>query len=85
MAGNLVSSSPRTGLAIRAATEADLEEITRVHVEGFTEEPQVHYCYPLRHQYPEDYWEWTKREYIDYLNQPEKYLVHVLVSPQAGG
>jgi len=70
----------RSEFALRAATEQDLEDITRVHVEGFTEEPYVHYCFPLRDEYLEDYWEWTKREYLDYLQQPEKYLVHVLKS-----
>jgi len=70
----------RSEFALRAATEQDLEDITRVHVEGFTEEPYVHYCFPLRDEYLEDYWEWTKREYLDYLQQPEKYLMHVLKS-----
>lgn len=66
--------------ALRPATEADLNDITRIHIEGFTEEPQVHYCYPLRKEYPEDHWKWTRHEYENYLKQPSKYVVHVLVS-----
>jgi len=84
MASVPVPSPQTTGFAIRVATEADLADITRVHIEGFTEEPQVHQCYPKRHQYPEDHWEWMKGEYFDYLEQPEKYLVHVLVSLSSG-
>lgn len=69
--------SPR-GFTLRAATKDDLDDVTRIHIEGFTEEPQVHYCYPFRHQYPEDYWKWTRKEYENYLEQPQKYVVHVL-------
>jgi len=66
---------------IRPATKNDLDDITRIHIEGFTEEPQVHYCYPLRHQYPEDHWKWTRKEYEDFLEQPHKFVVHVLEAP----
>lgn len=58
-----------------------LNEIARIHVEGFTEEPQVHYCYQLRHQFPDDHWKWTRRENEDFLEQPEKFEVHVLEAP----
>ncbi|KAK4207236.1 acyl-CoA N-acyltransferase [Rhypophila decipiens] len=77
-----------SGFTLRDATEKDLDDITRVHVEGFTEEPQVLYCYPWRHKYPEDHWNWTKREYAEYLQQPSKYVVHVIkasVPDQASG
>ncbi|KAM7183033.1 acyl-CoA N-acyltransferase [Rhypophila sp. PSN 637] len=82
---NLPSAS---GFTLRDATEKDLDDITRVHVEGFTEEPQVLYCYPWRHKYPEDHWNWTQREYAEYLKQPSKYVVHVIeasVPDQASG
>lgn len=74
-------SIPKSFFTTRVATESDLDEITQVHLEGFTEEPQVHYCYPFRHKYPEDHWKWTRREYERYLEQPQKYLMHVLQAP----
>lgn len=63
---------------LRDATKSDLDDITRIHVEGFEEEPLVKYCYPLRHQYPDDYWKWTRKEYENYIDQPQKYRVHVV-------
>ncbi len=66
---------------LRAATEDDLDDLTRIHVDGFTEEPAVDYCYPLRDQYPQDYWTWTRKEYASYLEQPQKYFVHVIEAP----
>ena len=72
------SSLSQRSFTLRGATKDDLDDITRIHIEGFTEEPQVHYCYPLRHQYPEDHWKWTRKEYENYLEQPQKYVVHVL-------
>ena len=66
---------------LRPATVNDLDDLARIHIEGFTEEPQVIYCYPYRFQYPEDHWKWTRKEYQNYLEQPTKYLVHVVVVP----
>ncbi|EHK99902.1 Acyl-CoA N-acyltransferases (Nat) [Glarea lozoyensis ATCC 20868] len=71
------SISPR-GFTLRTASKEDLDAITRIHIEGFTEEPQVHYCYPYRHEFPEDHWKWTRKEYENYLAQPEKYVVYLL-------
>ncbi|GJC77406.1 acetyltransferase [Colletotrichum liriopes] len=72
------STFPQHGFTLREAKESDLDDMTRIHIEGFTEEPQVHYCFPLRKQYPTDHWRWTRKEYQNYLEQPEKYLVHLL-------
>jgi hypothetical protein len=69
------------GFTLRTATKDDLDAITWIHIEGFTEEPRVHYCYPFRHQYPEDHWKWTRKEYENYLEQPQKYVVYVLEAP----
>lgn len=66
---------------LRDATKADLDGITRVHIEGFEGEPLVRYCYPLRHQFPQDFRHWTLKEYEEYLDQPQKYVVHVLQNP----
>ncbi|KAF8852528.1 hypothetical protein BDZ45DRAFT_678317 [Acephala macrosclerotiorum] len=79
-----MGSGPRLAqrdFTLRTATKEDLDNITRIHIEGFTEEPQVHYCYPLRHRYPEDHWKWIRKEYENYLEQPQKYAVHVLETP----
>ena len=64
-----------------AATKDDLDDLTRIHRDGFIEEPQVHYCYPLRGEYPKDYWRWTREEYNIYLEHPYKYKAHVLEAP----
>lgn len=61
----------------------DLDDVTRIIVAGSTEEPEVHYRYPLRDQYPEDYWNWTKKEYEGYLEQPDKFVLHILSVPVA--
>lgn len=72
--------------SLRMATVNDLDDITRIHIAGFTEEPEVHYRYPLRQQYSEDHWQWTRKEYECYLKQPQKFVVHVLdVSSESGG
>jgi GNAT superfamily N-acetyltransferase len=69
------------GFTLRVATKNDLDAITRIHIKGFTEEPYIHYCFPLRDEYPKDYWKWTRKEYQNYLEQPQKFLVHVLDAP----
>ncbi|CAG8979762.1 hypothetical protein HYALB_00012399 [Hymenoscyphus albidus] len=69
---------PDPCFTLRTASNDDLDDITRFHIEGFTEEPQVHYCYPFRQEYPEDHWKWIRKEYESYLEQPLKYVVHVL-------
>lgn len=71
------SRLPPQGLIMRLATKDDLDDIARIHIEGFTEEPQVHYCYPFRHQHPENHWKWTRKEYKNFMEQPHKYQVHV--------
>lgn len=63
---------------VRTATMGDVDDMTRIHRDGFTEEPQVLYCYPLRDQYPENYWHWTREEYTSYLEQPQKFVVQVI-------
>ena len=70
-------SLSQQGFTTRPATKDDLDDLTRIHIEGFTEEPQIHYRYPFRHQYPEDHWKWTRKEYENYLEQPQKYVVYV--------
>lgn len=69
------------GCVVHAAAKNNLDDITQIHIAGFTEEPDVHYRYPLRHQYPEDHWKWTRKEYESYLEQPQKFVLHVVEAP----
>ncbi|KAL8952551.1 MAG: hypothetical protein Q9222_001541 [Ikaeria aurantiellina] len=75
-AGDL--SYSRKAFSLRVATKDDLDDLARIHRDGFEEEPAVNYCYPFRHKYPEDYWKWTMKEYIGFLEQPHKFLTQVL-------
>lgn len=83
--GRAVRSSFQSGFALRPATDGDLDDITRIHIEGFTEEPYTLYCYPLRNEHPEDHWKWTRQEYENYVKQPEKYIVYMLISANEAG
>lgn len=56
---------------------ADLDDITKILIEGFLEEPMDNYCYPFRFKYTEDHFRWLREEYAYYLDNPQKYLVHV--------
>jgi len=71
-------------LAIRPATKADLDGITRVVEAGSQDDPSCHYKYPFRASYPDDFWKWTRLEYEEYLNQPEKYASLVVTAPVSG-
>ncbi|KAF7591798.1 hypothetical protein BBP40_001069 [Aspergillus hancockii] len=75
------STDSQRGFILGAATKNDLDDITGIHIKGFQEEPQVQYCYPLRHQYLGDHWKWARKEYKGFLEQPQKYLAHVLDAP----
>ena len=62
-------------LSLRAATMADLDDITKVAQAGFPDDPEWNYRFPYREEYPKDNWKWTRREYEEYLAQPDKYAV----------
>ncbi|KAI1155257.1 hypothetical protein F4825DRAFT_447600 [Nemania diffusa] len=64
---------------IREANKDDLDSITQIHIDGFLEEPMDNYCYPDRFKYVEDYFTWLRKEYEYYLDNSNKYLVHVAV------
>ena len=68
---------------VRAAKKNDLDDMTQIHVDAFAEEALEQYMYPLRKQYPEDYWKWTRKEYESFLEQPQKFVVHILETPYA--
>ncbi|RYO97405.1 hypothetical protein DL765_011249 [Monosporascus sp. GIB2] len=65
------------GYSLRKANKADLDDITQIHISGFVEEPMDNYCYPFRFKYRKDHFKWTRKEYEYYLDNSQKYLVHV--------
>lgn len=71
----------RYDLVLRAATRDDLDDITRIVQAGFPDDPEVNYRFPHREQYPADYMEWTRKEYENYLDQPKKFVVHLIEAP----
>jgi hypothetical protein len=71
----------RDPLTFRTATKADLDGITRVVQAGFPDDPGCNYKFPYRHEHPEDFWKWTRLEYEEYLDQPEKFSVNVVTAP----
>lgn len=83
MSGEHVQSNrfARETLAMRAATKADLDAITRVVQVSFPDDPGCNYKFPYRYEYPEDFWKWTRLEYEEYLDQPEKFAVNVVTAP----
>ncbi|KAL8834336.1 MAG: hypothetical protein Q9170_003790 [Blastenia crenularia] len=86
LAPGLAPEAPQTGnevgeLSLRTATEADLDELTQVAQAGFPDDPEWNYRFPNRRKYPEDNWKCIRREYEEYLAQPEKYVVLVVTAP----
>lgn len=63
---------------MRKATKNDLDAITRVIQAGFPDDPGCNYKFPYRDKYPEDFWKYTRRQYEEYLEQPEKFAFNVV-------
>ena len=76
--GNAPTPVGADNLTLRTATKADLDGLTRVAQAGFPDDPEWNYRFPHRKEFPEDNWKWTRREYEEYLDQPEKYAVLVV-------
>lgn len=81
MGGGSVEGQGQGPLVLRAATKADLDAITRIIVAGFPDDPGCDYKFPYRHQYPDDFWYWTRLEYEEYLDQPAKFASLVVTAP----
>ena len=75
------SLSQNCDFTLRTATKNDLDDMTQIHIDAFAEEALEHYMYPLRKEYPEDYRNWTRKEYESFLEQPKKFVVHILGAP----
>lgn len=71
------------GLTLRAARKGDLDAITRIVQAGFPDDPGCDYKFPYRYQYLDDFRYWTRLEYEEYLDQPEKFAVLVVTTPAA--
>lgn len=41
----------------------------------------MHYRYPYREEHPDDYEKRTRKEYKDYIAQPEKFAFHLVIAP----
>lgn len=74
---------PSGPINVRAADKQDLDAITGIVKAGFPDDPGCDYKYPYRDKYPDDFWEWTRREYEEYINQPDKFAVLVATQPVA--
>ncbi|KAI8626342.1 hypothetical protein F5Y19DRAFT_227121 [Xylariaceae sp. FL1651] len=69
------------GLRLRFATKADLDDLTNIAQAGFPDDPEWDYRFHHRDKYPEDNRKWTRIEYEEYLDQPEKYTVLLATLP----
>lgn len=69
---------------MRTATKADLNAITNIIWAGFPDDPGCDYKFPYRHEYEDDFRQWTSAEYGEYIEQPEKFAVHVVDAPFTG-
>ena len=63
---------------LRGAVKEDVDDIAGLVWAGFPDDPEVQYRFPLREEYPDDYLNWTKKEYLGYIEQKNKYIVHVV-------
>lgn len=70
---------------MRAAVKDDLDSITRVVVAGLADDTGCDYRFPYRHENADDFWKWTRLEYEEYLNQPEKFVSLVVTAPIEAG
>ncbi|KAK1081429.1 hypothetical protein LTR33_004692 [Friedmanniomyces endolithicus] len=73
------------GPTLRLATKDDLDGIMRIVRAGFPDDPEVDYRFPARGTYPEDYLKWTRLEYEHYIEQPDKFVVHLAEIPDHSG
>ena len=72
-------TSAHREFTLLAVTLDYFDAINKVHIDRLMEDPQVHYYFLYRHEYPEDHWKWTKEEYIGHLVQSQEYIVHLTV------
>lgn len=74
----VVSNEP---LTLRQATIDDLDDITWIVTNSLPDDPGTDYRFPYRDKHPEDFWKWTKEEYAEYFERPDKFYVMVVTAP----
>ncbi|KAL4722077.1 hypothetical protein ACLX1H_010847 [Fusarium chlamydosporum] len=73
-----ISNGP---LTIRRATIDDLNDITWIVANSLPDDPATDYRFPYRDKYPDDFWKWSKEEYAEYFERPDKFYVMVVTAP----
>lgn len=68
-------------LILRRATKDDLDDITWIVRDGSPDDPGTDYRFPYRDKYPADFWKWTRVEYEEYFDRPDKLVVLVVTAP----
>ena len=74
----IVSNEP---LTLRRATIDDLDDITWIVTNSLPDDPGTDYRFPYRDKYPEDFQKWTKEEYAEYFERPDKFYVMIVTAP----
>jgi ribosomal protein S18 acetylase RimI-like enzyme len=59
-----------------------LDAIIKVVKDGFPDDPGCNYKFPDRDQYPGDFEKWTRLEYAEYIDQPEKFASFVVTATE---
>ena len=67
-------------IKLNIATKAQLDDIARVAQAGFPDDPEWNYRFPDRKDHPKDNWKWTRREYEEFFEQPDKYTILVVAT-----
>ncbi|KAK3316730.1 hypothetical protein B0H66DRAFT_605005 [Apodospora peruviana] len=70
--------------AMRLATEANLDAITRVVCVGVADDRGYDYIFPHHHEFPDNHWKWTRGLYKEYLDLPEKFALLVVAATGNG-
>ncbi|SPJ82062.1 uncharacterized protein FTOL_09467 [Fusarium torulosum] len=78
LASKALSGEP---LTLRRATKDDLDDITWIVRDGSPDDPGTDYRFPYRDKYPADFWKWTRVEYEEYFDRPDKLVVLVVTAP----
>ena len=81
-APSLAQLEPAEGpLELRRAIEEDLDSITEITRASFPDDPEWKYRFPDQHRFPEDNQIHIQQEYESYLNQLNKFIMLVVVTP----
>ncbi|RGP65320.1 acyl-n-acyltransferase [Fusarium sporotrichioides] len=76
-ASRILSNKP---FNLRRATVNDLDDITWIVTNSLPDDPGTDYRFPYRDKYPGDFWKWTREEYAEYFERPDKFYVIVVTA-----